>query len=44
MLSRLTDGRSIQWVSKADCSIANARFEAQLAVKGVAWLGSVLGR
>lgn len=35
MLSRLTDGRSIQWVSKADCSIANARFEAQLAVKGV---------
>jgi hypothetical protein len=35
MLSRLTDGRSIQWVSKADCRIANARFEAQLAGKDV---------
>jgi hypothetical protein len=35
MLSRLTDGRSIQWVSKADCRIANALFEAQLAVKDV---------
>jgi hypothetical protein len=44
MLSRLTDGRSIQWVSKADCRIANARFEARLAVEDVAWLGSVLCR